>query len=172
MQRRKGATGERELAHQLREWLGCAVTRNLEQARSGGCDLLGIPGWAIECKRAARPRLSDWWRQCCEQAQSTEARPALCYRLDRQPWRVMLALRDVADGFHQAPLSQTVETSLEVFAALVRERLIAGRGGTARAIAAVKKCSHSSRAIRRCKGVVNTTPHTRGMADGVLILHP
>lgn len=123
MQQRKGASGERELAGLLREHLGTDVARNLEQARQGGADLLGIPGWAIECKRANRPRLSEWWEQACTQAESTGQRPALFYRLDRQPWRVVVALRHVATGFDHAPLVLRLETDVEVFAALVRESL-------------------------------------------------
>ena len=41
MQRRKGATGERELIALLREHLGEELTRNLDQARDGGADLKG-----------------------------------------------------------------------------------------------------------------------------------
>ena len=122
-QRRKGASGERELAGLLRELLGVDVTRNLMQARQGGADLLGVTGWALEVKRAARPRLTAWWLQACQQAEAVRLKPALAYRLDRQPWRVVLALRHVAAGFEHAPTSMCVETDLEVFAALTRESL-------------------------------------------------
>lgn len=50
---RKGKEGERELARLLREHLGDGVSRNLEQARNGGADLNGLPGWCVEVKRAA-----------------------------------------------------------------------------------------------------------------------
>lgn len=123
MQRRKGADGERELARLLREHLGADVTRNLIQARQGGADLLGLDGWAIEVKRAVRPRLTEWWLQTCTQAEVTGQRPALFYRLDRQPWRVVVALRHVATGFDHAPLAMRLETDVEVFAALAREFL-------------------------------------------------
>lgn len=121
LQRRKGANGERELARLLQDHLGVAMVRNLVQARDGGQDLLGLPGWAIEVKRAARPRISEWWQQTCDQAQATGQRPALFYRLDRQPWRAVLALRHVAAGFASAPLELRVETNLDGFAALARE---------------------------------------------------
>ena len=90
MQQRKGKEGERELARLLREHLGAGVTRNLAQARQGGVDLQGLSGWAIEVKRAARPRLAEWWVQTCQQAEATGQRPALFYRLDRQLWRVVV----------------------------------------------------------------------------------
>ena len=122
-QRRKGKAGELELARLLREHLGADVARNLAQARQGGADLLGLPGWAVEGKRAAQARLSEWWLQTCTQAEVTGLRPALFYRLDRQPWRVVIPVRYFAEGFENAPMWMNVETSVEVFAALVREAL-------------------------------------------------
>ena len=76
MQRTKGAAGERELARLLRDHLGAEVVRNWVQARPGGADLLGVHGWAIEVKRAARARLNEWWQQTCQQADVTGQRPA------------------------------------------------------------------------------------------------
>lgn len=122
-QRRKGKASELEIARLLREHLGAVVERNLMQSREGGADLQGLPGWSVEVKRAARPRLSEWWHQTCTQAEAANARPVLFYRLDRQPWRAVLALRDVATGFENAPWSMRLETDLEAFAALVRESL-------------------------------------------------
>lgn len=49
--RRKGEAGEREAALILRDLLGPSVLRNLTQARDGGHDLIGIPGWTTEVKR-------------------------------------------------------------------------------------------------------------------------
>jgi len=57
-QRKKGKAGELEIARLLRDHLGADITRNLLQARQGGADLLGVPGWAIEVKRAARAVLA------------------------------------------------------------------------------------------------------------------
>lgn len=119
-QRRKGKSGELELSKLLREHLGVDVARNLAQAREGGADQSGLPGWALEVKRAAQPRLPEWWLQTCQQAEAAGLRPVLAYRLDRQPWRVVLALRHVAAGFENAPLSLRLETDIEVFVALVQ----------------------------------------------------
>jgi len=71
-------------------------------------------------KRAAKPALSAWWQQACDQA-SNGLKPALAYRLDRHPWRFVVALRHIASGFENAPLALRLETDLEVFTALVRE---------------------------------------------------
>ena len=57
--RRKGKRGELEVAALLRDLLGTAVVRNLTQTRDGGHDLIGLPGWSAEVKRAAKPRVSE-----------------------------------------------------------------------------------------------------------------
>ena len=117
-----------EIARLLREHLGADVARNLMQSREGGGDLLGLANWSVEVKRASRPRLTEWWLQACQQAELTGQQPALLYRLDRQPWRCVVALRHVATGFESAPLALRLETDVEVFAALVRETLNGPRG--------------------------------------------
>jgi hypothetical protein len=71
MQRRKGASGERELFGLLRDELGVVVERNLSQTRGGGADSLSIDGLAIEVKRQEKPFSDAWWRQAVEQAGST-----------------------------------------------------------------------------------------------------
>ena len=91
--RTKGRAGEQEVARILRDELRLEVRRNWEaQAASGGCDLIGVPGWAIEVKRAKVLRLSEWWTQTAGQALRAHARPVLIYRLDRHPWYAMMSL--------------------------------------------------------------------------------
>lgn len=126
MQRRKGKTGEREVANILRDLLGVVVRRNLEQARDGGGDLLGLPGWLPEVKRAARPSLPAWWTQTLDQAALADSRPVLIYRIDRHDWRVRVAIADVIPGFdrHTREIAFTVEMDLIAFAALVRENIV------------------------------------------------
>jgi len=119
--------GELEVAALLREFLGTAVVRNLTQAGDGGHDLIGLPGWSAEVKRAATPRIAEWWPQAARQANG--CKPALLYRVDRYPWRAVLALADAVPGFEgqsRDGLTWTLETSLEAFAALVREELRSG----------------------------------------------
>lgn len=121
--RRKGKHGEQEVAGMLSVLFETDVTRNLVQCRDGGCDLLGLPGgWSAEVKRAATPRVPEWWRQTVGQANG--AKPVLLYRTDRRAWRAVIALVDaVSDLGGQArdDITWTVEVSLPVFAALVRE---------------------------------------------------
>lgn len=95
--RRKGKAGELEVADLLRDLLGTAVTRNLTQARDGGHDLIGLPGWSAEVKRAAKPRIVEWWNQTVGQANG--AKPALLYRVDRRHWRAVVALADAVPRF-------------------------------------------------------------------------
>lgn len=117
---RKGKDGEREAARMLGEALGLDLKRDLAQARDGGTDLVGIPGWAIEVKRATLARVKGWWQQTLDRAANHGERPALVYRINRQPWRVVVALRDLAPGFEDAPLELRLETDLETFARLVQ----------------------------------------------------
>lgn len=118
--RRKGQTGEREFIHLLTDFLGEGITRNLDQVRDGGSDVKGVPGWAIEIKRAAKPLLSSWWDQAERQAEGKT--PALAYRLDRQPWRVRVPLHAL-NGMHGRGLEWTTEMSVEAFCAVVRKSL-------------------------------------------------
>ena len=95
--RTKGRAGEQEVARILRDELGLEIHRNwaAQAAMQGGCDLVGIPGWGIEIKRAKEARLKEWWHQTTEQAMRVKVRPVLIYRLDRQPWMVMMSLYDL-----------------------------------------------------------------------------
>lgn len=92
MQRRKGASAERELVRLLSEHLDVTVTRNLNQSRDGGCDLLGVGPFALECKRQEKLSLASWWRQAVTQAEAAELIPVLAYRQSRQPWRFVVPL--------------------------------------------------------------------------------
>ncbi|MBF0283967.1 MAG: hypothetical protein HQL51_05860 [Magnetococcales bacterium] len=130
MQRNKGRAGEQELARLLREHLGVEVRRNLQQSREGGADLAGLPGVALEVKRAAAPSLSAWWEQTRRQAHEGGGVPVLAFRLDRRPWRFILPLEALGIVGGQGPgLEATAELSLEAFCLTVRERLLPD-GGT------------------------------------------
>jgi hypothetical protein len=67
-------------------------------------DLEGLPGWALEVKRAARAdqyRKRVWWKQCAEQAQALQMLPLLLYRVDRKGWRcVWPAGSHLSEGEH------------------------------------------------------------------------
>ncbi len=118
----KGKDGERELIRHLRNLLGIELTRNLDQVRDGGSDILGLEGFFIKCKRSKASHINGWWTQAVHQAKANQGKPALCYRVDRCQWRVILALRHLVPGFETAPHTLWLETSLDVFAAIIREQ--------------------------------------------------
>ena len=126
MQRRKGASAERELFRLLSDELGTVVRRNVDQARKGGADGLEVDGWAIEVKRHESGFRAEWWAQAVAQATSTDRWPALAYRASRQPWRVRVWLSSCcADSLAEAAavVDAWVEVDLQTFALIVRESL-------------------------------------------------
>jgi len=109
----KGAAGERELAGMLREQFPhLSINRNwMMQAAAGGSDLIGVPGWSIECKRAKVLRLGDWWTQTCVQALKMTARPVLIYRQDRGAWMAQVSLYHLRPEMHDhSPCTMTLES--------------------------------------------------------------
>lgn len=93
--RRKGARGELELIAVVQErFPDLNLQRNYDQAAMGGCDLLGIPGIALEVKRYQRGNVyrREWWQQACEQARHNEV-PVLAYRFDQMKWQAVMPLQ-------------------------------------------------------------------------------
>ena len=111
--RTKGATGEREIAAMIRDLTGHNVQRRVRQ-HDGDSDLEGV-------KRAAKPQLSAWWLQTVEQARRGRAKPVLFYRIDRRQWRAVWPLCLVVGGEQWGGLEWTAETSVEGWAAVMRE---------------------------------------------------
>ena len=120
--RNKGKGGERELARLLRDEMGFDVTRNLNQTRDSGHDILGLEPFALEVKREQTIRLPAWWRQAVSQAEAAGMKPALAYRLDRKGWRVRIPLDALIEGLGPVDdLEWTADISLAAFCAVVRE---------------------------------------------------
>lgn len=94
MQRRKGATAEREVLSLLGDELGQQLKRNLTQTREGGADCICVKGFAIEVKRQERLSRPAWWRQACNQAQELGAEPMLLYRRNREEWTAWIHTKD------------------------------------------------------------------------------
>jgi Holliday junction resolvase len=122
--RRKGQNGERELAGLLRDLTGWPVARRVRQ-HDGDSDLVGVPGWAVECKRrrsATRADIAGWWAQTV--AQAGGQLPVLFYRVDRADWRAVWPLAVHLVEQHSdmwAGYAWTCETSIEAWAAVARE---------------------------------------------------
>jgi len=125
MQRTKGLRGEREFCKALGDYLGESIERRLGAERDGGPDVLLGSLWAIEVKRGERERLKEWWQQARAQAAGYYRYPALAYRANGQPWRVVVALDVVLFGHPQWDAADTLDftatLSVPGFAAVVRE---------------------------------------------------
>lgn len=130
--RRKGSAAERELAGILHDLLGIRFERNLSQPRGGGHDLdpeaAAFP-FAIEVKRhrtITDANLRQWWPQAVLQAKTAGRHPALAYRADRQPWRVVVPLHTIAEN-HPASANycSTADLPIFAFATIARETLSA-----------------------------------------------
>jgi hypothetical protein len=116
------------VARLIHDELGLEITRNLDQTRDGGHDLIGVPGWAIEVKRYKEHNASlvkAWWMQAVDQAAAVGQEPVVFYRLDRKPWRVLMRFGDI-ELFGKYDLRGVVECDPELWFALVREQLNEG----------------------------------------------
>lgn len=133
MSRRKGKTGEREIAAIVRDLTGWDVHRKVRQ-HEGDSDLEGVPGWAPEVKRhakAGRADIAAWWQQTVDQAATASKLPVLMFRRNRDEWRAVwpVALHlgvqttDMWDAYNW-----TVEGTPEAWAAIANELSMNGLG--------------------------------------------
>jgi Holliday junction resolvase len=125
--RNKGAAFEREVVNLIKDCLGFDCKRNLDQTRDGGHDLLGVPGWAVECKRYAQVKHGDltrFWEQTVDQAIKAGARPCLIVKEDRQPIMVFVDWdgpgKDAYDSFD---FNSAAQISFDLWCSIVRETL-------------------------------------------------
>lgn len=89
--RRKGAAGERELAHKLKEY-GYECRRGQQYCGANGdADVVGLPGIHIECKRVERLDIYSAVTQAVHDAKSDE-QPAVFHRKNNCEWLVTMPL--------------------------------------------------------------------------------
>ena len=107
--RTKGKGGEYEVSDLIFNNTGVRLTRNLDQVREGGYDLIVdveksgrdasmelirfFSNTAIEVKRykdAKASTINGWWEQAVRQSLRYNNIPILVYRLDRQRWNVVV----------------------------------------------------------------------------------
>ena len=122
--RNKGASWERTVASMVKESLGAAVKRDLEQYRSGDRgDLIGLDGFVIECKRYKMANgghhHQDWWYQVVKAADSQGCHPVLIYKYDRAEPKVVVRLSFLNPDFEGK--EDTVTISFDTWCMLVRE---------------------------------------------------
>lgn len=121
-QRNKGSAGEREFLRLLGERLGRDLRRNLQQSICGGADCLDVAGFSVEIKRQEILSLGAWWTQAIRQATGNHT-PALAYRQSRHPWRIVVPISVMGGAYSGQPEGMTVETGIDEFALVCRERM-------------------------------------------------
>ena len=91
--KRKGSTGERELAKVLNQH-GFNCRRGQQYCGANGdADVVGLKGIHIECKRVERLNIYDAITQAKSDAREDEF-PAVFHRKDRHKWLVTMELDD------------------------------------------------------------------------------
>lgn len=94
--RDKGARGERELAHILRDEYGYGVSRGYVFLRES--DMVGLPGIHPEVKRVERLNVSNAMKQAMEEAKKRQdGIPTVFHRKNREEWLVTMRLTDWID---------------------------------------------------------------------------
>ena len=86
--RTKGHNAEREFIHYLEENGITGLTRNLDQTRDGGSDVLGLPQLCIEVKRCETLNIEKWWKQTLNEIKGRQI-PVLAYRQSRKHWTII-----------------------------------------------------------------------------------
>lgn len=96
--RDKGSRAEREFINAILDELGGffgAIDKNWNQREGQRYDLKLGP-FAVEVKRVEKLSLGSWWLEAVKQAEMNKhLMPMLAYRQSRQPWKIVLTLRDV-----------------------------------------------------------------------------
>jgi len=83
-EREKGRRAELEVVALCRAE-GWPASRNLDQARDGGSDILGIPGLCLEVKRTERADVWAWWQQATNAAKPGQI-PTVAFRRSQSDW--------------------------------------------------------------------------------------
>jgi Holliday junction resolvase len=92
--RAKGKNGELELSAFLRE-RGFEARRG-QQFKGGGDspDVIGLPGFHLECKRVEAGNPYVWMEQAIREA-AKDKTPLVCHRRNRRDWLAILRLEDL-----------------------------------------------------------------------------
>lgn len=89
--KRKGAVGEREVAHILQEH-GYDARRTAQYCGNTGdaADVTGLDGFHIEVKRCETTKIWDWIHQA-EHDHKAEEIPLVVFRKSREDWQVCIS---------------------------------------------------------------------------------
>lgn len=90
--KRKGAVGEREVAHILQEH-GYDARRTAQYCGNTGdaADVVGLDGFHIEVKRCETTKIWDWIHQAIMDCKGSKT-PLVVFRKSREDWQVCLSL--------------------------------------------------------------------------------
>jgi len=122
-ERRKGGDGERELRRLLAAELGDGVVRELGASRDGGHDISGVGPFALECKRAEKLQIREWWAQACRQAEAVGKLPALAYRQSRREWTFVVPLSCILGNRSEWESQSVAYVHIDGFVQIARELL-------------------------------------------------
>ena len=89
--REKGKRGERELAKVLREYGFDARRGEQYCGANGDADVVGVPGFHIECKRTEQLRMYDALEQASNDAREGET-PVVMHRKNGEKWVAVMEL--------------------------------------------------------------------------------
>lgn len=107
--KRKGKSGELELARKLREY-GYDVRRSVQyngKAEDGQADLVGLPNIHIECKRTETLRLYDAVNQAKRDA--TGEVPVVFHRKNNCEWLAILPLDEFMKIYREWEAGRSVD---------------------------------------------------------------
>jgi hypothetical protein len=112
--RRKGAVGEREIAHYLRDH-GYSEARRGQQFKGGADspDVLGMKGFHIEVKRVERLDLNAAMEQSIRDAAENEI-PVVFHRRNNDYWKATMRLDDFMEVINGKSDTQEANSMLEM----------------------------------------------------------
>lgn len=88
---RKGKAGERELASVLREAGWSGARRGQQRSGLDQSDVIGLPGWRVECKRVERLNVFEAFAQAQRDAGGDEE-PMVAARRNGGAWLAVVRL--------------------------------------------------------------------------------
>ena len=69
----------------------------MEPGKGGIVDMIGLPGYHIECKHHERIRLYEWMKQAIRDSEQDGSIPVIVHKQNRKPVLVTLLLTDFPD---------------------------------------------------------------------------
>lgn len=97
--RQKGKRGELELAHYLKDHGYKNARRSVQyngKAENAKCDVLGLDGYHVECKRVEKLNLEKASEQAERDAENGDI-PIVVHKKNRKPWYVTIRLDNFLD---------------------------------------------------------------------------